>query len=33
MRKIVHLNESELKNIIDETVKKVLNEGKNKFIY
>ena len=33
MRKIVHLNESELKNIIDETVKRVLSEGKNKFIY
>ena len=33
MRKIVHLNESELKNIIDETVKKVLHEGKtNSFI-
>jgi len=33
MGKIVHLNESELKNIIDETVKKVLSEGKtNSFI-
>ena len=28
MRKIVHLNESELKNIINEIVKKALNEGK-----
>ena len=33
MGEIVHLNKSELKNIIHETVKKVLSEGKtNSFI-
>ena len=29
MRKIVHLNETELKNIIYESVKSVLNKGEN----
>ncbi len=33
MRKIVHLNETELKNIINESVKNILNEKKtNSFI-